>query len=237
MVDSEDRYSTEKASQSVPLMIKWRCFPELAQIHGFRSVEVLLDTPPGSPKNCPEAKGGSVRVQISPSRPVSVYMVKAMFCPSRDQSSPLQSGFWQGLPDQPAAYRGPGWFGGVTVGVRICVILDRPEVILKRGRVIHLDIQRGGCSLAEEPAVELVPFLIVEHVCVLVSQDVAVDKVEDVDVLRFGCEVVCAEINPKVSEQWSKQAPIVVLLLRPSPQRGLFLGEHLGEKVAGVCSH
>ncbi|KAF3591270.1 hypothetical protein DY000_02025979 [Brassica cretica] len=75
--------------QSVPLMINWRCCPELVQIHGFRSVEVLLDTPPGSPKNCPEAKRGSVRVQISPSRPVSVYMVKTMFCPSRDQSSQL----------------------------------------------------------------------------------------------------------------------------------------------------
>ncbi|WZZ28902.1 hypothetical protein YC2023_012303 [Brassica napus] len=51
-----------KLSQSVPLMIKWRCCPELVQIHGFRSVEVLLDTPPGSPKNCPEAKGGVLRV-------------------------------------------------------------------------------------------------------------------------------------------------------------------------------
>ncbi|KAF2615803.1 hypothetical protein F2Q70_00012345 [Brassica cretica] len=45
--------------QSVPLMIKWRCCPELVQFHGFRSVEVLLDTPPGSPKNCPGGKGGS----------------------------------------------------------------------------------------------------------------------------------------------------------------------------------
>ncbi|KAF2612107.1 hypothetical protein F2Q70_00011383 [Brassica cretica] len=44
--------------------------------YGFRSVEVLLDTPPGSPKNCPEARGGSVRVQISLSRPVSFFMVK-----------------------------------------------------------------------------------------------------------------------------------------------------------------
>ncbi|WZY86946.1 hypothetical protein YC2023_033330 [Brassica napus] len=46
-----------------------------------KSVEVLIDTPPGSPKNCPEARGGSVRVQISPSRPVSIYMVKPRFCP------------------------------------------------------------------------------------------------------------------------------------------------------------
>ncbi|WZZ26880.1 hypothetical protein YC2023_010281 [Brassica napus] len=50
-------------------MIKWRCCPELVQFYGFRSVEVLLDTLPRSPKNCPEAKGGSVRVQISLSRP------------------------------------------------------------------------------------------------------------------------------------------------------------------------
>ncbi|KAL0655165.1 hypothetical protein Bca4012_075749 [Brassica carinata] len=70
-------------------MVKWRCCPELVQIHGFRSIKVLLDTPPGSPKNCPEAKGGSV--QISLSRPVSFFMVKPRFCPSRDQSSTVKS--------------------------------------------------------------------------------------------------------------------------------------------------
>ncbi|KAL0644366.1 hypothetical protein Bca4012_042656 [Brassica carinata] len=90
-------------------MIKWRCCPELVQLYGFRSVEVLLDTPPGSPKNCPEAKGGSVRVQISLSRPVSFFTVKPRFCPSRDQISPVQSsrplGFGQVLSDQPAASR------------------------------------------------------------------------------------------------------------------------------------
>ncbi|WZY72160.1 hypothetical protein YC2023_004400 [Brassica napus] len=72
-------------------MVKWRCCSELVQIHGFRSVEVLLDTPPESPKNCPEAKGGSVRVQISLSRPVSFFMVKPRLCPSRDQFSTVQS--------------------------------------------------------------------------------------------------------------------------------------------------
>ncbi|WZZ50842.1 hypothetical protein YC2023_050951 [Brassica napus] len=72
-------------------MIKWRCCPELVQFYGFRSVEVQLDTPPESPKNCPEAKGSSVRVQISLSRPVSFFMVKPRFCPSRDQFSPVQS--------------------------------------------------------------------------------------------------------------------------------------------------
>ncbi|KAL0772238.1 hypothetical protein Bca101_037389 [Brassica carinata] len=90
-------------------MIKWRCCLELVQFYGFRSVEVLLNTPPGSPKNCPEAKGGSVRVQISLSRPVSFFMVKPRFCPSRDQISPVQLsrplGFGQVLSDQPAASR------------------------------------------------------------------------------------------------------------------------------------
>ncbi|KAF2591135.1 hypothetical protein F2Q70_00038221 [Brassica cretica] len=90
-------------------MIKFRYCPELVQFHGFRSVEVLLDTPPRCSKSCPEAKGRSVRVQISLSRPVSVYMVKLRFCQSRDQFSPVQSsrplGFGKVSSDQPAAYR------------------------------------------------------------------------------------------------------------------------------------
>ncbi|WZZ70241.1 LOW QUALITY PROTEIN: hypothetical protein YC2023_081611 [Brassica napus] len=73
--------------QSYSVMVK--CCPELVQIHGFRSIEVLPDTPPGSPKNFPGAKGGSV--QISLSRPVSFFMVKPRFCPSRDQSSTVKS--------------------------------------------------------------------------------------------------------------------------------------------------
>ncbi|KAF2554139.1 hypothetical protein F2Q68_00033596 [Brassica cretica] len=122
MVDSEDRYCTEKASQSVPFMIKWRCCPELVQFHGLRSVEVLLDTPPESPKNCPEAKGGSVRVQISPSRPVSVYMVSRgsvqVEIIAVQSSRPL--GFGQVLSDQPAASRlehcrSPSFDDGTTV--------------------------------------------------------------------------------------------------------------------------
>ncbi|KAL0683002.1 hypothetical protein Bca4012_049850 [Brassica carinata] len=72
-------------------MINWKCYPEFVQVHGFRSVEVMLDPPSGSPKNCPEAKGGSVRVQISLSRPVSFFMIKLRFCPSRDRSRPVQS--------------------------------------------------------------------------------------------------------------------------------------------------
>ncbi|WZY99400.1 hypothetical protein YC2023_071729 [Brassica napus] len=90
-------------------MVKWRCCPELVQIHGFRSVEVLLDIPSGRPKNCPEARGGYVRVQISPSRLVSVFMIKPRVCPSQGQFSPVQSrhplGFGQVLSDQPAASR------------------------------------------------------------------------------------------------------------------------------------
>ncbi|KAF3537258.1 hypothetical protein F2Q69_00022977 [Brassica cretica] len=89
-------------------MIKRKYCPELVQIHGFRSVKVLLDTPPGSLKNSPEAKVGSIRVQISLSKPVSFYMVKPRFCPSQDQSrllqSSRQSGFGKVLSDQPAAY-------------------------------------------------------------------------------------------------------------------------------------
>ncbi|KAF3495241.1 hypothetical protein DY000_02052239 [Brassica cretica] len=54
--------------------------PRLVQFHGFRSVKVLkFDTPSASPKNCPEAKDDYVRVQISPSRPVSFFMIKPRF--------------------------------------------------------------------------------------------------------------------------------------------------------------
>ncbi|KAF2608548.1 hypothetical protein F2Q68_00045354 [Brassica cretica] len=63
--DAEPLSKSFRPGQSVPLMIKWRYCPELFQFHGFRSVEVLLDTPPGSPKNCSGAKGGSVQVEIS----------------------------------------------------------------------------------------------------------------------------------------------------------------------------
>ncbi|KAF3532835.1 hypothetical protein DY000_02040521 [Brassica cretica] len=90
-------------------MIKRKCCPELVQVYGFRLVKVLLDTPPGSPKNCPLAKGGSVRDQISLYMPVSFYMIKPRVCPSQDQSSPVQSsrplGFGLVLSDQPAASR------------------------------------------------------------------------------------------------------------------------------------
>ncbi|WZZ60481.1 hypothetical protein YC2023_060588 [Brassica napus] len=159
MVDSEDRYFTEKAStvqstilcdcdrealsksirprQSCSSIIKLRCCPELVQLHGFRSVEVLLDTPPGSPKNCPEAKRGSVRVQISLSRPVNFFMMKPRFCSSRDQSSPVQSirplGFGQVLSDQPAASR-LEQSGGRTNWADLLVVMLVLRVICHIGR-------------------------------------------------------------------------------------------------------
>ncbi|KAF2564300.1 hypothetical protein F2Q70_00017627 [Brassica cretica] len=83
--------------------------PQIISSHPYLSVEVLLDTPPKSPKNCSKAKGGFVRVQISLSRRVSFFMMKPRFCPSPDQSSPVQSsgplGYGQVFSDQPAAYR------------------------------------------------------------------------------------------------------------------------------------
>ncbi|KAF2558230.1 hypothetical protein F2Q68_00015279 [Brassica cretica] len=57
-------------------MMKRRCCLERDQFHGFRSVKVLkFDTPPAGSKNCPEAEGGFVRVQISLSRPVNFFMM------------------------------------------------------------------------------------------------------------------------------------------------------------------
>ncbi|KAG5375458.1 hypothetical protein IGI04_040054 [Brassica rapa subsp. trilocularis] len=107
--DAEALSNSIRPSQSYSPTIKWRCCPRLVQFHGFRSVEVLLDTPPKCPKNCPEARGGSVRVQISLSRPVNFFMVKPRLCPRQDQSIPVQSrrplGFGQVFSDQPAASR------------------------------------------------------------------------------------------------------------------------------------
>ncbi|KAG2272279.1 hypothetical protein Bca52824_066834 [Brassica carinata] len=60
---------------------------ELFQIHGFRSISPILT----EVQELSEAKGGSVRIQISLSRPVSFFMVKPRLCPRQDQSSPLQS--------------------------------------------------------------------------------------------------------------------------------------------------
>ncbi|WZY99241.1 hypothetical protein YC2023_071570 [Brassica napus] len=105
--DAEALSNSIRPSQSYSPTIKWRCCPRLVQFHGFRPIEVLLDIPPGRPKNCPKDRGGSVRVQISPSRPISVFMIKPRVCPSRGQFSPVQSrrplGFGQVLSDQPAA--------------------------------------------------------------------------------------------------------------------------------------
>ncbi|KAF3529111.1 hypothetical protein DY000_02040764 [Brassica cretica] len=107
MVDSEDRYFSEKAS-SVQSMILYDCDAE-ALSTGSNKSKFCSISPPGSPKNCPEARGGSARAQISPSRPVSFYMIKPRFCPSRGQFSPVQTSrsldFGQVLSDQPAASR------------------------------------------------------------------------------------------------------------------------------------
>ncbi|KAG5408655.1 hypothetical protein IGI04_004974 [Brassica rapa subsp. trilocularis] len=103
-VPSNQRFSTIVTRKLCPIQFVQA---KLVQNHGFRSVEVLLDTPPGCPKNCPAAKGDSV--QISLSRRVSFFMMKPRLCPSQDQSSPVQSsrpwGFGQVLSDQPAASR------------------------------------------------------------------------------------------------------------------------------------
>ncbi|WZY99668.1 hypothetical protein YC2023_071997 [Brassica napus] len=92
--DAEALSNSIRPSQSYSPTIKWRCCPGLVQFHGFRSVEVLLDTPPKCPKNCPAAKRDSV--QISLSRRVNFFMMKPRLCPSQDQSSPVKAsiGFW-----------------------------------------------------------------------------------------------------------------------------------------------
>ncbi|KAF2570336.1 hypothetical protein F2Q70_00002379 [Brassica cretica] len=47
--EAEALSNSIRPSLSYSPTIKWRCCPRLVQFHGFRSVEVLLDTPPGSP--------------------------------------------------------------------------------------------------------------------------------------------------------------------------------------------
>ncbi|KAF3564491.1 hypothetical protein DY000_02014327 [Brassica cretica] len=85
MVDSEDRYSTEKAT-SVQSTILYDCDAEaLSNSIRPRPVSSFDD----EVENCPGAKGRSV--QISLSRPIRFFMVKPRFCPSQDQSSPVQS--------------------------------------------------------------------------------------------------------------------------------------------------
>ncbi|KAF3506282.1 hypothetical protein F2Q69_00003392 [Brassica cretica] len=55
-----------------------------------------------------DCDGETLSKSISPSRPVSVFMMKPRLCPSRDHSSPVKTfilGFGQVLSDQPAASR------------------------------------------------------------------------------------------------------------------------------------
>ncbi|WZZ88542.1 hypothetical protein YC2023_117121 [Brassica napus] len=95
MVDSEDRYSTEKAT-SVQSTILYDCDAEALSnsirprpVSSFDDEVEVLSRVISVPRNCPGAKGRSV--QISLSRPIRFFMVKPRFCPSQDQSSPVQS--------------------------------------------------------------------------------------------------------------------------------------------------
>ncbi|KAF2553378.1 hypothetical protein F2Q70_00036841 [Brassica cretica] len=113
MVDYEDRYCTEKAS-SVQSAILYDCDAKAL------STGSVLITPPGSPKNCPEANGGSVRVQISPSRPASVYMVSQGSV--QVEISPVMSksslGFW------PSPLRSTSCFSPRTLEDRVAYRLE-----------------------------------------------------------------------------------------------------------------
>ena len=147
-----------------------------------------------------------------------------------------------------------------AISLSICVVLNGPKVVIIRSRIVHVNVWRYDvwvsahelrprkepnvlehgqtCDiLLREPTVELVPFFVLEHVGLLVAQDVAVDQIGNVDVLRLGVERVRAEINREVHEQWSEQASTSILLLLPSHQHGAFLGEHLHEKVSRVCKN
>ncbi|KAF2540159.1 hypothetical protein F2Q68_00030836 [Brassica cretica] len=135
-----------------------RCCPERDQFDGFRSVKVLkFDTPLESPKNCPEAIEDSVRLQISPSRPVSFFMIKPRFCPSRDQFSPVQSsrplGFGKVFSDKPAAYRHRTLVENLVVVILLeghCFLKLPPESpIEERGTAIQIE-DRGTAIPIED---------------------------------------------------------------------------------------
>ncbi|KAF3582725.1 hypothetical protein DY000_02030737 [Brassica cretica] len=87
-------------------MIKWRCCPELVQFYGFISVEVLLDTQPGSPKNCPGAKGGrSPGCDVDTTGPMPYRLdyeywdncVECVLCRQQVRNPPMLGMFWGGL--------------------------------------------------------------------------------------------------------------------------------------------
>ncbi|WZZ01312.1 hypothetical protein YC2023_073640 [Brassica napus] len=91
-VPSDRRFSTIVTRKLCPIQYVQASIFSYNQVEVMSKIssvplEVLLDAPPESPKNCPEAKGGSVRVQISLAKPVSFYMVKPRLCPSQDQSN------------------------------------------------------------------------------------------------------------------------------------------------------
>ncbi|WZY93634.1 hypothetical protein YC2023_065963 [Brassica napus] len=128
----------------------------------------MLDAPPGSPKNCPKAKGGFVRVHISLSRPVSFFMVKprswSKFCdsdrivpnPSRSASGPW---CWVG---RPVMFLFDCWLAGWPfISNPGCWMVDRKGTTrsgacglirlstgkLTRSRHIHTLADRPGSSL------------------------------------------------------------------------------------------
>ncbi|KAF3547051.1 hypothetical protein DY000_02008456 [Brassica cretica] len=79
--DAEALSRSVRPRQSVSSMIKWRYCPELVQFHGFRSVEVLLDTPPRSSKNCPEPKGSQVVPWVlAKSSPINQLLIGKEHC-------------------------------------------------------------------------------------------------------------------------------------------------------------
>ncbi|KAF2613820.1 hypothetical protein F2Q70_00008977 [Brassica cretica] len=91
-------------------------------------------------------------VQMNSSRPVSFYMVKPRFCPSRDQSSPVQSrhplGFGQVLSDQPAASR-LEHCRGVNFVTLAGSSLSRQVALLDHG--VGLDGQSCSCLIVGWP--------------------------------------------------------------------------------------
>ncbi|KAF3506800.1 hypothetical protein F2Q69_00007576 [Brassica cretica] len=185
--------------QSVPLMIKWRCCPELVQFHGFRSVEVLLDTPPGSPKNCPKTK--------------------------EDQSSPLQSsrqsGFGQVLSDQPAASRlehlqVPVIFkdsvlaGGRTIWCFLNLVpsgfketpysLDR-EPSERRGQVPWLSGYTDGVVTGSDPTVL--------GLTRGDPADIAEDDEKEHEVTRAQVRVLCCVVLECRRGLWNPRVPVI----------------------------
>ncbi|WZZ15237.1 hypothetical protein YC2023_108326 [Brassica napus] len=112
MVDSEDRYSTEKASSvQSAILYNLEVLPRVSSEPRVQISRSSARYSAGSPKNCPEARGGSVRVQISLSRPVSFFMVKPRSV--QVEISSVQSS--QGVPWVPVIFKDSFSAGGWTI--------------------------------------------------------------------------------------------------------------------------